>query len=276
MSLQSIKQSLLSSGLGLHILGLRDRLGIMAAAATKTEQLGTMAQDYIASYLLCRLCAPGKTFVDVGAHIGSVVASVQKSCSKTSIVAIEAMPDKAAALSHRFPKVKVLNFAVGEVEGEIDFYVDTRRSGYSSLIVDRNDRSSVNTIRVPIRTLDTLLAHCESIDIIKIDVEGAEYRVLLGSSDTVNRHRPVIMFESVLGSQSTSQDDLVAIFDWFGDRSYCVLAPNRVAHNGAALSQPSFIDSHIYPRIATNYFAIPNERRIEIRDRARQILAVHI
>jgi hypothetical protein len=36
-----------------------------------------------------------------------------------------------------------------------------------------------------------------------------------------------------------------------------------------------FIDSHIYPRRCTNYFAIPSERRIEIRDRARDILGIN-
>jgi FkbM family methyltransferase len=244
----------------------------MAAAAMKTEQLGTMAQDYIASYLLCRLCRPGKSFVDVGAHIGSVTSAVQKHCPKSSIIAIEAMPEKAIALSQRYPKVKVLNFAVGDVEGDVDFFVDTERSGYSSLSSDRLESARVNKIRIPLRTLDGLLSWCDKIDVIKIDVEGAEFRVLLGCGETVALHRPVIMFESVLGSPA----DLIAIFDWFADRSYRLLAPNRVAHNGDSLSQSAFIDSHSYPRAATNYFAIPNERTEEIRDLGRKILSIRL
>jgi hypothetical protein len=35
-----------------------------------------------------------------------------------------------------------------------------------------------------------------------------------------------------------------------------------------------FIDSHLYPRLTTNYFAIPIERRTETRNKARAILGI--
>jgi hypothetical protein len=47
-----------------------------------------------------------------------------------------------------------------------------------------------------------------------------------------------------------------------------------VAHNDGGLSLEGFIESHAYPRRTTNYIAIPSERRVEIRDRARTLLGI--
>ncbi len=41
-------------------------------------------------------------------------------------------------------------------------------------------------------------------------------------------------------------------------------------------SKECFLDSHMYPRFTTNYFAIPFEKRIEYRDRAREILSIRV
>jgi hypothetical protein len=40
-----------------------------------------------------------------------------------------------------------------------------------------------------------MLADCRRVDVIKIDVEGAEARVWRGMQETVRRHKPVITFE---------------------------------------------------------------------------------
>lgn len=52
-------------------------------------------------------------------------------------------------------------------------------------------------LEVPIRTLDSF----EYIDIgfIKIDVEGYEYKVLLGSEITIKKYKPVILIEQNRG-----------------------------------------------------------------------------
>jgi hypothetical protein len=50
----------------------------------------------------------------------------------------------------------------------------------------------------------------------------------------------------------------------------------NAAHNGDSLSQSAFIDSLVYPRATTNYFAIPNERTKEIRDLGQKILSIKL
>jgi hypothetical protein len=84
------------------------------------------------------------------------------------------------------------------------------------------------------------------------------------------------MFESAPQSNDNLEYTKENLYDFFVVNDYAVLIPNRVAHNDSGLSKDGFIESHFYPRRTTNYFAIPKERRVEIRDRARSILKIVI
>ena len=64
------------------------------------------------------------------------------------------------------------------------------------------------------------------------------------------------------------------MWKFFTNNKYEIFVPNRVAHNGPWLTMEGFSESHIYPRRTTNYFAVPIERRVEIRDLARKILNI--
>lgn len=241
------------------------------ASVLTPEVVGTLSNDQLAARLTTRLCEPGHTFLDVGAHIGSVVADVGFYCPHAHIEAVEAIPDKIAHLKKTFPGIVVHGVALGERSGEATFHVMTgSNSGYSSLGTPRASGKAI-TIRVPIRRLDDLDISGR-IDVIKIDVEGAELGVLRGADRVVAEHRPTIMFESgppVDDALGYSKQDL---WQWFADRSYAVLVPNRLAHEDRGLGLEGFLESHLYPRRTTNYFGVAAERRTGIRDKARRIL----
>ncbi|MGK7932032.1 MAG: FkbM family methyltransferase [Microcystaceae cyanobacterium] len=115
-----------------------------------------------------------------------------------------------------------------------------------------------------------------NVDVIKIDVEGAELFALRGGKNLIKTNRPIIMFES--GPSNTNEFGLTkeALWQFFNELNYGVHIPNRVGHNDSGLIQEGFIESHIYPRRTTNDFAIPEERRLEVRDRARELLGVSV
>ncbi len=232
---------------------------------TPLAEMGTVTNDLIARRLVTRLCAEGRMFVDVGAHIGAVLSEVARHGQASRIAAFEAMPDKAAHLKRRFPGVEVHACAVSDAEGEATFYIDMASSGYSSLAPRE---APAREIRVPVCTLDALLADAD-VDVMKIDVEGAELAVLRGAARLVDRCRPVIMFESAPGSVLGHTKE--QMFEWFAARGYGILAPNRVAHTAPPMSLEAFLDSHEYPRRTTDFFAIPRERIEEIRAKARRI-----
>ena len=269
-----MKQQLLGSSIGRLAFFLRDKFDLLYTAYFHSERIGTVANDQLATKLVTAICQSHKTFVDVGAHIGSVISEVANTDSTIKIVAVEAVPEKIVQLRRKFPFVELHDCAVGESTGESSFFINLRQSGYSSLKkpVSVNELET-SEIRVPIKRLDEIVSS-NNIDVIKIDVEGAELDALRGSTKILNENRPTIMFESAPQLENDLGCVKEDLYEFFLSRDYVVLVPNRIAHNDSGLSKDGFIESHLYPRRTTNYFAVPKERRIEIRDRARNILKV--
>lgn len=269
----SLKQFVANNAVGRISKSTRDSLTLLHAAWFNPESVGTVANDQLAEILVTRLCKAGKTFLDVGAHIGSIITSVSYHDRSIKIVAFEAIPEKVVSLHKRFPSVVVHGCAVGDREGTVAFFIDNERSGYSSL--GKPPSASVREISVPMKRLDDLVT-TQGVDVIKVDVEGAELAVLRGATRVISESRPVIMFESAPGDPNHLGYTKEGLWQFLARLNYVTLVPNRVAHNDEGLSCEGFIESHLYPRRTTNYFAIPQERRIEIRDRARELLGIRV
>jgi FkbM family methyltransferase len=92
---------------------------------------------------------------------------------------------------------------------------------YLNLKNEYGGSSIVKTI-----TLDeiTHALKLERIDMVKIDVEGAEYNVLQGANHVINRFRPIFLLEI----KSKNQED---IFKFFRANGYKVLGPLTFPEN---------------------------------------------
>ncbi|OYY60694.1 MAG: hypothetical protein B7Y51_11350 [Burkholderiales bacterium 28-67-8] len=272
-----MKQLLLRSPIGRLSLALRDQIALLGAARTNHEALGTLSNDILAGKLVTAIAEPNKTFIDVGAHIGSIIAEVLAASPTTKVIAFEAIPEKADALRRSFPSVRVHCCAAGDVSGEASFFIDSKQSGYSGLsrATGKGHEASVVEIRVPVVRLDDVVKDGD-VDVIKIDVEGAELGVLLGSVNLIGSCLPVIMFESGPPSDDGLGYTREGMYSFLTEHGYSIFVPNRLAHNGPGLSCEGFLESHAYPRRCTNYFAVPDQRITEIRDRARHVLGVRL
>jgi FkbM family methyltransferase len=260
-----LKQMLAGTGLGNAAVRLRDKVELIRSALSESAELGDKRNNAIALRLVIGLRRHGRTFIDVGAHIGSVLGEVART-SPGQVIAFEAIPAKAVHLARKFPGVVVHNCALLDREGETRFYVDNARSGYSSLSQRDGD---VTEIVVPVSRMDTLITQ-DDVDVIKIDVEGAELGVLRGAEEVIVRCRPVVLFESGPGDvMGYTKEDL---WRWFDERDYLIYFPDRVSRAARAATLEVFIDSHEYPRRSMNYFAIPAERLEEVSARARTLL----
>lgn len=260
MNLLNFKATLVGTPLGRVLSAARNRLDLVR---TPRVALGTTINDQMALDLLVKLCKPGETFLDVGSHIGSVIAEVRYRCPHATIVAFEAMPDKAERLRRKFPGVTIHGCALSDEEGEAEFFVNLAQSGFSSLAEQQGD---VRKIVVKKQRLDGLLTRA---DLIKVDVEGAELGVLRGATQLLDACRPLIMFESGPGNVLGYTKE--AMFSFLSERNYGLMAPNRMAHTGGPMTLDGFLDSHEYPRPTTNYFAVPMDRFGEFRQRAASL-----
>lgn len=258
----NVKQMMLGTPLGRAAMFAREKASLLHTSVTRPEALAAQLNDNLATRLATQL--PCRTFVDVGAHLGSVVAAVRQATA-AKVIAFEAMPDKAAALARRFPDVTVHACALGDADGTASFFVVPAASGYSSLI---KSAESVE-IEVPLRRLDDLVT--EHVDTIKVDVEGAELGVLRGAERLISEFRPLIMFESAPGEAMYTK---AAMWEWCNEHQYQIVTPDRMAHEGPSLTRDGFVDSHYYPRRTTNYFAIPAEKRNMLRSQARELLGI--
>ncbi len=268
-----MKQYLLTTPLGCSFIALRDRLAATWATWEQDETATCRASDALATRLVTRLCKPGTVFIDVGAHIGSVIAQVMHFCPSVRIEAIEASPEKCASLARRFPNVKLHAVAVGDTDDKfIEYFHFPERSGYNTTVRPRDaDAAGAIVSQVPVRRLDSLVAP-ENVDLVKIDVEGAEAAVIEGSTRILETSRPTVMFESTPEPESGIVSRATRLFELLDGHGYVILLPDRVGHRDTGLCLSSFIDCHLFPRRSTNFFAVAKERRAELRDRTRQLL----
>jgi len=151
---------------------------------------------------------PGKgwTVLDIGAYIGLYSLRVSKLVgSEGLVVAFEPNPYafwwlKNNIKLNRVKNVKALPIALGDHKGFIELYIVTRGNiGASSMVYD-HIRAKLNkevyefkVIKVPMYRLEDIILAISSlracnIDLAKIDVEGAELKVLKGSKKLLEKH----------------------------------------------------------------------------------------
>ena len=268
-----MKEQIVGTYLGAKLLGLRSWFSLRSIPVGNPEQASMIANGILADRLIAALPANGTRVLDIGAHIGSVFSAVHRTNSSVQITAIEAEEEKAKKLKARFPYSNVLSFAVGEEDGTATFNV-MEKSGYNSLAHEKVE-GMVTQKQVELRRLDSLFPD-DVFDTVKIDIEGAELGAFRGGVALFKRSRPTIMFESAEVDENSLGYSAEKLFDWFSGNDFEVICPDRLAHDAPPLTKAAFQDAHAYPQRTLNFFAVPTEKREEVRRKAREILGIQV
>jgi FkbM family methyltransferase len=155
---------------------------------------------------LLRFVKPGMTVYDVGAQAGFYTLFSSRIVGKTGrVFAFEPYPHCARFLvdhvrMNGLSNVRVLQIAVGERNGFIGMTVD------HGLMENKVHDSSGSILMVAVVTIDD--CGLSTPDIIKLDVEGAEHKVLQGAQMVLRETRP-ILFIALHGS---AQRELCSTF----------------------------------------------------------------
>lgn len=145
---------------------------------------------------------PGDVVVDLGGHIGSFTLQASKLVGDSGrVIVCEPGPDNLAVLRENLARngcrnVALLACAVADKPGTMDLYVpatdDPAQNPIANSLYKSEGRKAVS---VPVRTLDEIVAseRLTRIDLLKIDIEGAEGLVLAAAGKALAITRRLVM-----------------------------------------------------------------------------------
>lgn len=151
---------------------------------------------------LDRLLSPGDVFVDIGANVGLYTLKAARLVGPNGRVL--ALEPGAEAYRHlvsnlalnAFDWVTALKVAASDSEGEAVLHHVPLGDDPQAFSLVANARAvEGETVRTV--TLDQLVREqgLDRVDVIKVDVEGAEPMVITGAADTLARLKPAVIFE---------------------------------------------------------------------------------
>jgi len=222
--------------------------------------------EYNAVQVFLKLVPKSSLFYDIGSNIGYyslLAASLSK--NKIKSYAFEPMPSafdylqQNISLNH-FSSIIPVKLALSDSKGQATFHSieNPKFAGMPQLTGDGslNGNSSQNpskvTFDVEIDTLDNFAAQHAGdgkIDLIKLDTEANEHKVLQGAKTVLREHRPIIQCEILKNQIETELETALAGFDYLYFRAtHAGLVPvEKLSGNTTA-----YHDHYLVPREKLN------------------------
>jgi FkbM family methyltransferase len=166
--------------------------------------------DRVECRLLAERLPAGGVFFDIGSYFGWYSLWLARQCGAQAC-AFEPVPQNFELLAENARlnparKVRPFRLALSDQPGEVSFQLPAEDNRGTGRIVSEGGQ------RVPAITLDAFVAEqgITRLDAMKIDVEGAEVRVLAGGRETLKKFHPAILIElnpkrlEMLGASETA------------------------------------------------------------------------
>lgn len=176
--------------------------------------------DRLTSVILKRVLQPHSNCVDVGCHKGEILTEMLQLAPHGKHHAFEPIPQFYNQLKADFPNVAIYPYALAASAGKSDFKFVKNAPAYSG-IKERDyavKNPKIQTLTVDLRRMDEVLTQNTKIDLIKIDVEGAEYGVLQGAEKIIAQNKPIIIFEFGKGASDKYGTEPHMIFELLNGR----------------------------------------------------------
>jgi FkbM family methyltransferase len=192
--------------------------------------------------LWTRLLDKATIAFDVGANIGQYTL-LAAAClrGRGTIHSFEPNPEVISSLArnvdlNRLSNACVVQLALSDCDGQASFFLPKNKAWTNGSLIegftDQLKPMAVDTIR-----FDTYCTKLDigKVDLIKIDVEGAELKVLSGMGELLHRWKPDIICE-VLG------DYAAALNDFFDGTSYrkFLISSDGLQETSALRAHPEF------------------------------------
>ena len=153
---------------------------------------------------LFELCRNFRCAVDIGSSHGFYSYKMSKRFS--AVHAFDANPNADFDIRYyKKPNLKFYNYGLSDRRRTADLHIPVHAGIQYDGWGSTEPRAlpfadSFASVPVKLQRLDDQdFVRTESVDLIKIDVEGCELQVLLGGMETLRRHKPVLIVENNAG-----------------------------------------------------------------------------
>jgi FkbM family methyltransferase len=191
-------------------LRVRTREGV--SMVWNPEDLGTApnvllnhgAYETTESACLLRAGSGAHVIFDIGANVGFYSLHwASRITPGGTIHAFEPVPSTFRWLSRNIALndlndiIRTRNFGLGDARGSVSVFLPEFSGSGAASIRNLHPNESSREIEVQLDTLDQYFssAGLDRLDLIKVDVEGAELFVLQGGRETITKYRPLIFLE---------------------------------------------------------------------------------
>jgi len=207
-----------------------------------------------------RSAEPPEVFLDIGANYG--LHSVLFLAHGVEAITFEPNP----SCHENFREIcdrngltgRIEGVALGDQPGEVDLAYPERETWLGTIHPGRPGESNgapdagagLHVQRVPLKTLDDYIGELGGQRVLmKVDTEGSEYGVLSGGTETLEKVRPLIIFESFADADA----DRRRMYELLEARGYRIASlPWRSELPSLVLDEAGFIASR-----AENFIATP-------------------
>lgn len=192
------------------------------------------------------------TIFDVGANVGDSINRFQELFKNPLIYSFEPLKKEFELIKNKETKnIKCFNFALGEQETQKSFNVlsDSHLSSFNEYNKEYlRDRSKDQKNTVQIRTLDNFLKErneIDRIDLLKIDTQGYEEKVLEGAKSSLKENKfKIIEVELQIGKlYEGSNRNFIDLEKYLIDNNYRLFSIDRF---GNLLQTPTLELNLIY------------------------------
>lgn len=166
----------------------------------------------------------GSVAIDAGANFGSISVPISKKLGQVGkLYSIEMSKVMVARLERNLQQnkcsnVEVINTALSETVGETVFFDEPELSekiNFGDIRINKENNGS----QMKTTTIDSLDIQ-DKVSFIKVDCQGYDLKVMKGAKNTIQKHKPVVVFEWEVDMSAIFGDTIEDVFKFFSTLNY--------------------------------------------------------